>query len=217
MHRVQSIEYSVLYIVQSSILLSLHPSLLSLSRSNSLTSSCSLSTWGHLTLSYLLLPLIKIYNNKISREWKTRSVIQHNKKEKINIYIKKSFSTDPTQFKETAWLNCQFQFKTLLLEISMIVFTNKEFIYRILLPQLKSVPNWVFLTTFPWLNSTSLGLIFGDMINHTEMKIMWLTTGEYHKMAQHNGSKLKQAAKVIQVMSNGCQMILRPVRLDRKS
>ena len=40
------------------------------------------------------------------------------------------------------------------------------------------------------------------------MKKMWYTSYGYHKMVNHNGSKLKQVAKVIWVMSNGCPKLL---------
>ena len=64
---------------------------------------------------------------------------------------------------------------------------------------------------------TSEILTFWPVINHCETNNLWKFIDEYCKLVYYNRSNLKQVAKVIWVMSNGYQKLLRPIWLDCRS
>ena len=112
------------------------------------------------------------------------------------------------------------------------------FVYINSLPKIKSFENWNFLTNFiiscekdgifihkfiaknkkfwklkfsyPFsnLDSTSEILTFWPVINRCETNNLWKFIDEYCKLVYYNRSNLKQVAKVIWVMSNGCPKLL---------
>ena len=69
---------------------------------------------------------------------------------------------------------------------------------------------YCFLYYYPFsdLNSTSEILTFWPVINRCETNNLWKFIDEYCKLVYYNRSNLKQVAKVIWVMSNGCPKLL---------
>ena len=69
---------------------------------------------------------------------------------------------------------------------------------------------WKLKFSYPFsnLDSTSEILTFWPVINRCETNNLWKFIDEYCKLVYYNRSNLKQVAKVIWVMSNGCPKLL---------
>ena len=90
------------------------------------------------------------------------------------------------------------------------------FLYINSLPKIKSFENWSFLTLFSNLDSTYAHLTFWLVINRSETNNLWKFIDEYWKLVYYNRSNLKQVAKVIWVMSNGCPKLLVQIVPNRR-